>query len=941
MKQLIISALLSLLFSSIIAQTPSLDWTKSIGGTGIESGYNNIIDINGNLYTIGSFQDTVDFDPSAGVFNLISAGGDDIFIQKLDANGNFVWAKNMGGTGNNLGRSITLDGSGNIYITGYFQNTVDFDPSATIFNLVSAGGNDIFIEKLDTNGNFIWAKSMGSTGSDQCVAITSDASGNVYTTGTFQNTVDFDPGTGTSNLVSNGGNDIYIQKLDANGNFMWANNIGGLGLDWGYSITTDNIGGFYITGIFQNTIDFDPGAGTFNLTAIGGLDSYVEKFDANGNFIWAKSIGGTGTVISYSITTDGSANVYTTGFFQNTIDFDPGAGTLNLTSAGNDDAFIQKLDGDGNFIWAKSFGAADNDRSFSITTDGSDNIYTTGSYINSVDFDPNAGTFNLTSSGTDDIFIQKLDADGNFVWANTLGGSLTDIGLSIKVDNFNNLYTTGSFQGTADLDPTTGVSNFVSAGGDDIFSVKLKQCLPVNGNDVRTECDSLLWIDGITYYSNNNTATFNIIGGAANTCDSLVTLDLTIINSATGTDTRTECDSITWLDGITYYSNNNTATFNIIGGAANTCDSLVTLDLTIINSATGIDTRTECDSLLWIDGITYYSNNNVATFNIVGGAANNCDSLVTLNLTISDSSSNRIEGVVYYQGIPITSGEVNLYRKNGNTPQDIIKVDSLQLSGSGFYYFDGVAPGGYLVKALGDTILYDNVSTYADSTNHWQWAPIKTISFGCNDTLFNVDINLRDYPLNTGLGSISGTIQENLDPLFKAPGDPIGDIDITVEQSPDGAVSGFDISDLNGEFNFNNLPAGNYYIYADIPGYICDTTYLFNFDGSGLNYDVTLCVYDTLNTISICNDVVTSINKSLIIDNFIIYPNPTQDIINISSRKTNDYTIEILDLNGRTLFTEKSIDFIKEINLSSFKKGLYIISIKSNTGKFVYKISVL
>ena len=158
------------------------------------------------------------------------------------------------------------------------------------------------------------------------------------------------------------------------------------------------------------------------------------------------------------------------------------------------------------------------------------------------------------------------------------------------------------------------------------------------GTDTRTECNSYTWIDGNTYTSSNNTATFNIVGGAANGCDSLVTLNLTINNSITGTDTRTECNSYTWIDGNTYTSSNNTATFNIVGGAANGCDSLVMLDLTINNSTTGTDSRTECNSYTWIDGNTYTSSNNTATFNIVGGAANGCDSLVTLNLTINNVS---------------------------------------------------------------------------------------------------------------------------------------------------------------------------------------------------------------------------------------------------------------------------------------------------------------
>jgi hypothetical protein len=163
-------------------------------------------------------------------------------------------------------------------------------------------------------------------------------------------------------------------------------------------------------------------------------------------------------------------------------------------------------------------------------------------------------------------------------------------------------------------------------------------CSPILGTDVQIACDSFTWLDGNTYNANNNTASFNIVGGAANGCDSLVTLDLTIINSASGTDTRTECNSYTWIDGNNYTASNNTASFNIVGGAANGCDSLITLDLTIINSAFGTDTITACNSYTWIDGNTYTANNNTATFNIVGGAANGCDSLVTLVLTINSVS---------------------------------------------------------------------------------------------------------------------------------------------------------------------------------------------------------------------------------------------------------------------------------------------------------------
>ncbi|TNE82458.1 MAG: T9SS type A sorting domain-containing protein [Bacteroidetes bacterium] len=184
-------------------------------------------------------------------------------------------------------------------------------------------------------------------------------------------------------------------------------------------------------------------------------------------------------------------------------------------------------------------------------------------------------------------------------------------------------------------------------GCDSLVSLNLTIVNSATGTDTRTECNSYLWIDGNNYTSSNNTATHTIVGGAANGCDSLVSLNLTIVNSATGTDTRTECNSYTWIDGNNYTASNNTATHTIFGGAANGCDSLVSLNLTIVNSATGTDTRTECNSYTWIDGNNYTASNNTATHTIVGGAANGCDSVVSLDLTINRVSdlSTSVSGI--------------------------------------------------------------------------------------------------------------------------------------------------------------------------------------------------------------------------------------------------------------------------------------------------------
>ncbi|MCF6285500.1 MAG: hypothetical protein L3K26_09955, partial [Candidatus Hydrogenedentes bacterium] len=138
----------------------------------------------------------------------------------------FGFAAGMGGTSGDEGLAVAVDGAGNVYTTGYFQGTVDFDPGAGVSNLTSAGTKDIFVQKLDSAGNFVWAKGFGGTDNDRGFGIVVDASGNVFSTGEFSGTVDFDPGLGVTELSSAGGLDVFVQKLDAAGDFVWAKGMG-------------------------------------------------------------------------------------------------------------------------------------------------------------------------------------------------------------------------------------------------------------------------------------------------------------------------------------------------------------------------------------------------------------------------------------------------------------------------------------------------------------------------------------------------------------------------------------------------------------------------------------------------------------------------------------------------------------------------------------------
>jgi len=303
------AVLLCLLAASMSAQTPVLHWVKQIGGVGSESLGDIATDASGNVFTVGIFYDTVDIDPGVGVSNIISANNGDVFIQKLDANGNFLWAKEIYGSGIFSGININLDKSGNIFIAGSFTDTADFDPGIGTMNLISAGSYDIFLLKLDSSGNMLWVKQIGGISEDRFRDMTIDENANIIITGLFAGITDFDPGIGTATLIATAGIDIFMLKLDSSGSYLWANKSGGSGNGIARIADTDADGNIYSIGYFSGTIDFNPGTGQHDLTSAGYDDIYVQKLDAAGNFLWAHSFGSSGFDWGYGLHVDMSSNV--------------------------------------------------------------------------------------------------------------------------------------------------------------------------------------------------------------------------------------------------------------------------------------------------------------------------------------------------------------------------------------------------------------------------------------------------------------------------------------------------------------------------------------------------------------------------------------------------------------------------------------------------------
>lgn len=506
MKNTIILVALSFLTLSSFSQ--NFEWVKSLGGNQYDYGKSITIDATGNVYTTGTYQGTVDFDPGVGIYTLTSSGSDDAFVSKLDANGNFIWAKSMGGAAaNEDADAIAVDASGNVYTTGWFRGPADFDPGIGTYTLGANGAYDVFVSKLDVNGDFVWAKGITSNNAQALgFSINVDGSGNVYISGNFTQTSDFDPGVGTYTLTAtNTDYDSFIFKLNATGDFVWAKSMGGGGTDGTYSVL-DIQGNIYMTGWFTGTSDFDPGSGTYTLSAASLNDVFVSKLDANGDFVWAKNMGGMGYDYARSIAIDASGNIYTTGGFGKvsaTADFDPSSSIYSLTSNGDFDIFISKLDGNGNFVWAKSIGGTGTDIGASVSLDLSGNIYVTGNYNGTVDFDPGIGTHTLTSMGNTDAYILKLDPLGNFKWVKQIGGTSDDASSSITLDPTGNIYTTGSYSNIVDFGSGTSTSILTSAGGYDSFVLKLSPS-PVGIEENSSSTSS------INIYPNPNNGHFTV-----------------------------------------------------------------------------------------------------------------------------------------------------------------------------------------------------------------------------------------------------------------------------------------------------------------------------------------------------------------------------------------------------------------------------------------------
>lgn len=368
------------------------------------------------------------------------------------------WAISPSG-GECWSHETTSDKYHNIFVFGNFRGTVDFNPSENTNNLISTQYN-IFLAKYDSDGNYIWAINIDDqSNSSQSSSISTDDVGNIFISGRFKGIVDFDPSSNITNLTSVGSTNYFLAKYDTNGHFIWAKNTGDIDFR-GLLIKNEII---YATGSYSGTIDFDFSENVVNLnlgnTDYGFPGAFIAKYDSNGNYIFANNIGHLSFSTGSDISADKLGNIYITG-----------------TEGSGGGIFFTKIDSSGNILWTKTNNCSDcSGRSIDIGKNG--DLIISGSFKNTLDFDPSTDVSNQISNGEEDIFIAKYNSEGEYIWVKTIGGINSDYSKGAKFDLNDNVIAIGSYYNTANFNDS-GTSDYLASSGHNYFLVKYDS----NGN---------------------------------------------------------------------------------------------------------------------------------------------------------------------------------------------------------------------------------------------------------------------------------------------------------------------------------------------------------------------------------------------------------------------------------------------------------------------------
>ncbi len=469
---------------SLQLQAQTTDWVATFGSSKEESFVLTGVDALNNIFTVSLYRETI----TTGGYHIPYRGGDDIFIEKRNSNGDLIWVKSIGTDESEYLRAIAITPDGGIVIGGAFKGVLDADPGSNVFNLTAMSEYDVYVIKLDTDGNFDWAQSYGTPeGNSFLYNLETDKTGNILLSIRFSGALTLQPGVTIVNNDSSISFSCGLVKLNNSGDVKWA-----YATDFAFvrDIDFDDNNNIYLTGYFHLEVDFDYGPGTFllkeTLSTFGlplGQDSFIQKLDADGNFIWVKQLKNQYNITTQSIALDSKGNVYTCGVWRGTtgiLDFDPGPNVFSVPAIETSDSkqFIHKLDKDGNFEWVNTFGIwyssfFDEKEGGIVVVDKQDNLYFLGNEHGDGSKSFNFGTETYTPKSRDVLFAKINTSDGSVEQSHLLGGPGFDNVYDANLDSDDKLIVSGSFQNVTDFGFENDSIEFQSEGEGDAFVMKV------------------------------------------------------------------------------------------------------------------------------------------------------------------------------------------------------------------------------------------------------------------------------------------------------------------------------------------------------------------------------------------------------------------------------------------------------------------------------------
>lgn len=440
---------------SEIIHAQALAWMSNFGSTVSVFGESMIQDQEGYIYVAGYFTGIADFDPGGGVLSLESSGGNDIFVLKLTEEGSLVWAKRMGGTGDDRAKKIERDNEGNLLICGYFSELCDFDPGLGEEAIQALGNHDAFVVKLSTNGSLLWVNTIHGGAAEESMDLAVDSEGNVYSVGYFGDITTFMVLGEEVVVASTGFQDGYVMKMNADGQAQWLETFGGTGFDQATSILIDTNDKIFVGGYFTGTVNFDFENSSISFeSSFASNDIFLLEITEEAEILWGISFEGDsyGDFLT-DIESNANGNLFLSGYFDGNLDTNPGE--LNNVISSLDDlaGFVICLNSSGSYLWSKELDGNNTVLCAGLSVRSSGNMVVYGLYQNTMEIGPGLEVETLTANGAQDMFFIEYTQDGTMVDLFEQGSFGSDEAKGVLRNGDDDWLVMGTFGQQMDADP--------------------------------------------------------------------------------------------------------------------------------------------------------------------------------------------------------------------------------------------------------------------------------------------------------------------------------------------------------------------------------------------------------------------------------------------------------------------------------------------------------